>query len=85
MPQSRWQLIPSVTPPIAFCERVKKCCADSDGRFAAQLLWQRGIQSADQLDAFLNADHYQPTSPFDFGQEMKWAFEMAMHSADFSR
>jgi len=73
MPQARWQLPVSTSPPIAFIEQVQKHCADSDGHFAAQLLWQRGIQSADQLDAFLNPDHYQPTSPFEFGQEMKWA------------
>jgi len=73
MPQARWQLMPSAAPPIAFIEQVQKYCPDSDGRFAAQLLWQRGIQSPDQLEAFLLPDHYQPTSPFEFGQEMKWA------------
>ncbi|MEB3229220.1 MAG: single-stranded-DNA-specific exonuclease RecJ [Synechocystis sp.] len=73
MPQSRWQLVSAPSPPIAFVEQVQQYCGDGGGHFAAPLLWQRGIQSAAQLQTFLDADHYQPTSPFDFGQEMKWA------------
>ncbi|MFM7579524.1 MAG: single-stranded-DNA-specific exonuclease RecJ, partial [Microcystaceae cyanobacterium] len=45
----------------------------SDGQFAAQLLWQRGINTLEKLRPFVNEADYQPTSPFVFGQEMKWA------------
>ncbi|MDX2097162.1 MAG: single-stranded-DNA-specific exonuclease RecJ [Leptolyngbyaceae cyanobacterium bins.59] len=43
------------------------------GQFAAQLLWQRGIREPTQLTPFLNPNLYQPTSPFAFGDEMRWA------------
>ncbi len=43
------------------------------GHYAAQLLWQRGIRDPDQLVGFLNPDHYQPSSPFAFGEEMQRA------------
>ncbi|MEY2985151.1 MAG: single-strand-DNA-specific exonuclease, partial [Cyanobacteriota bacterium] len=85
MPNPRWQLVSSPPPPIAFLDQVQKYCDGREGRSAAQLLWQRGIQSAAQLEAFINADHYQSTSPFDFGQEMKWAvkrLEQARQNGD---
>ncbi|WLT36834.1 hypothetical protein NON20_12000 [Synechocystis sp. B12] len=75
MAQFRWQLIPPVTPPAIFVEQVHRHCGQSSGKFAAQLLWQRGIQSADQLGGFLSPDCYTPTSPWEFGQEMKWAVQ----------
>jgi single-stranded-DNA-specific exonuclease len=75
MAQFRWQLISPVTPPAIFVEQVRRHCGQSSGKFAAQLLWQRGIQSADQLGGFLSPDCYTPTNPWEFGQEMKWAVQ----------
>ncbi|AIE73006.1 MULTISPECIES: single-stranded-DNA-specific exonuclease RecJ [unclassified Synechocystis] len=75
MAQFRWQLIPPVTPPAIFVEQVRHYCDQSSGKFAAQLLWQRGIQSAAQLAGFLSPECYTPTSAWEFGQEMKWAVQ----------
>ncbi|HAC65007.1 MAG TPA: single-stranded-DNA-specific exonuclease RecJ [Cyanothece sp. UBA12306] len=71
--QSRWHIVPSPSVPLWFLEIVKNYTCGSNGEYAAQLLWQRGIQDKDQLIAFLDANAYHPTSPFAFGQEIKWA------------
>ena len=72
-PQPQWQIQPTPEIPQWFLEIVKYHIRNSDGRYAAQLLWQRGIQNSDQLVGFLNPDLYQPATPFEFGQEMKSA------------
>jgi single-stranded-DNA-specific exonuclease len=72
-PQPQWQLVSSLEIPQWFVEAVKRYTPNSDGRYAAQLLWHRGIRDAIALPQYLDPDYYQPTSPFDFGQEMKWA------------
>ena len=74
-PQLQWQVSPPPQIPQWFLESVKRHTLTSDGRHAAQLLWQRGIRDPDQLPGFLNPDFYQPASPFEFGQEMQWAVE----------
>jgi len=68
-----WQILPEEQPPEWLREAIKPYVTESEGHFAAQLLWQRGIREPQQLLAFLNPDHYQPSSPFAFGQEMKRA------------
>ena len=74
-PQLQWQVSPPPQIPQWFLESVKRHTLTSDGRHAAQLLWQRGIRDPEQLPGFLNPDFYQPASPFEFGQEMQWAVE----------
>jgi single-stranded-DNA-specific exonuclease len=74
-PQLQWQISPPSEIPQCFFEAVKRHTPSSDGRYAAQLLWQRGIRDTEQLPGFLNPDFYQPASPFEFGQEMQWAVE----------
>lgn len=68
-----WQIVPSTELPQWLTESLKCYLNDSSGHFAAQLLWQRGIRDPESLRTFLDPDRYQPTSPFVFGQEMKWA------------
>ncbi|MEO0541750.1 MAG: single-stranded-DNA-specific exonuclease RecJ, partial [Cyanobacteria bacterium P01_A01_bin.105] len=41
--------------------------------YGAQLLWQRGIRDENSLKGWLQPAAYQPTSPFAFGEEMRWA------------
>ncbi|MBD2188834.1 single-stranded-DNA-specific exonuclease RecJ [Pseudanabaena mucicola] len=62
---TKWHILEPVVPPTWLSEKV--------GKFAAQLLWQRGIVGPEQVDAFLNIADYQPTSAFAFGEEMQWA------------
>lgn len=49
--------------------------AGGRGQYAAQLLWQRGIDDPTQLAGFLNPDCYQPSSPFTFGEAMQRAID----------
>lgn len=72
-PQPQWQVVSSLDIPQWFVKAVKRYTPNNEGRYAAQLLWQRGIRDAIALPQYLDPDYYQPTSPFDFGQEMKWA------------
>ena len=55
---------------------------DYSGEVAAQLLWQRGIRTPEQLAGFLNPDRYQPTSPFAFGEEMEQAVGRLQQACD---
>lgn len=68
-----WQILPEEQPPESLRQAIKPYLTQSDGHFTAQLLWQRGIREPQQIVAFLDPDHYQPSSPFAFGQEMKCA------------
>ncbi|MBE9152562.1 single-stranded-DNA-specific exonuclease RecJ, partial [Coleofasciculus sp. LEGE 07092] len=61
--------------PQWFLDAVKQHTPASDGYYAAQLLWRRGIQDPQQLTGYLKPDLYQPASPFEFGQEMKRAVQ----------
>ncbi len=62
---SKWQLIEPVKPP--------QWLVDRTGIYAAQLIWQRGWQTRDRIEAFLNCEVYEPTSGFAFGAEMSQA------------
>jgi single-stranded-DNA-specific exonuclease len=73
MLQDKWQIAPSSLIPQWFLTIIKLYTPNSEGKHVAQILWQRGIQHKDQLMAFIDADVYSPTSPFAFGEEMKWA------------
>ncbi|MBD0345843.1 MAG: DHH family phosphoesterase [Coleofasciculus sp. Co-bin14] len=79
-PQLQWQVTPPPEIPQWFIDAVKRYTPASNGRYAAQLLWQRGICDTEQLPGFLNPDFYQPASPFEFGQEMHWAVERLLQA-----
>ncbi|MBD2177444.1 single-stranded-DNA-specific exonuclease RecJ [Pseudanabaena sp. FACHB-1998] len=65
MTETNWQILEAVEPPTWLIEKV--------GKFAAQLLCQRGIVEPAQVEAFLSIEAYQPTSAFEFGEEMHQA------------
>ncbi|MGK7886696.1 MAG: single-stranded-DNA-specific exonuclease RecJ [Crocosphaera sp.] len=73
--QCQWQVLPIISLPSWFVDCVNKYCANSQGNYASQLLWQRGIQKREQLQGYLDSNYYQPLSPFEFGYEMKLAIE----------
>ncbi|MGJ3251303.1 MAG: single-stranded-DNA-specific exonuclease RecJ [Elainellaceae cyanobacterium] len=72
---SEWQIQPTFSLSAPFLEAVKQYAPDILGHHAAQLLWQRGIREPNQIAGFINPTFYQPTSPFEFGDEMNWAVE----------
>ena len=73
--QPQWNLITTEQPPQWFTEAVKRYTPNSSGKFAASLLWQRGINQVEQLEVFINPEIYKSksASPFEFGQEMQLA------------
>lgn len=68
-----WQIQPTVEIPDWIIPAIRHHAPQVDGRFAAQLLLSRGIQTPEQLAVFLDANLYKPANPFEFGLEMKWA------------
>jgi len=80
--QQQWMLAPVVQPPEWFVQGVRNYVPDSARNYAAQLLWQRGIQDLQQLAGFVNPQMYQPASPFAFGQEMHLAVERLQQARD---
>jgi single-stranded-DNA-specific exonuclease len=70
-----WQLPPQLEIPPEFVAAIRKCKPTVNGKYAAQLLWQRGIREIDRLPGYLDCDKYQPSSPFAFGIEMTAAVE----------
>ncbi|MHC5768171.1 MAG: single-stranded-DNA-specific exonuclease RecJ [Nostoc sp.] len=71
--QQQWTITATEQPPEWFIQAVKQYTPASNGLYAAQLLWQRGIKDRQQLTAFINYKVYQPASPFEFGQEIHLA------------
>lgn len=72
---SQFSIHPIYAIPEWFLAIIHKYSSELNGRFVAQLLWHRGIQDPGTLIGFLDSSVYQPTSPFAFGQEMKWAMQ----------
>jgi single-stranded-DNA-specific exonuclease len=70
-----WQLPPQLEIPAEFVAAIRACKPTVNGKYAAQLLWQRGIQDLDRIPGYLDCEKYQPTSPFAFGMEMTAAVE----------
>ncbi len=82
MTQLQWTVISIEPPPEWFVEAVKSYVPNSSGHYAAQLLWQRGIQDVQQLAEFIKPQLYQASSPFVFGQEMQQAVARLKQARD---
>ncbi|CCQ53100.1 single-stranded-DNA-specific exonuclease RecJ [Crocosphaera watsonii] len=78
----QWQVLPIISLPSWLVDIVNKYCANSQGTYAAQLLWQRGIKTKEKLQGFLDSDYYQPLSPWEFGYEMKLAIKRLKFAMD---
>ncbi len=50
--------------------------------WGAQLLWNRGLRSAEALEGFLRSQAYTPAGPFEFGEEMVWAVDRLVVARD---
>ena len=80
--QQQWNIVATEQPPEWFIEAVKQYTPNKSGHYAAQLLWQRGIQDKSQLANFVNPQAYQPASPFEFGEEMLLAVRRLKQARD---
>ncbi|MBD2092055.1 single-stranded-DNA-specific exonuclease RecJ [Microcoleus sp. FACHB-1515] len=83
-PSVQWQVAPAIDLSAEFVAAVRTYLPDAEaqGQFAATLLWQRGWRDLDELAGFLDANRYQPTSPFAFGEEMQRAIDRLLAACD---
>jgi single-stranded-DNA-specific exonuclease len=72
-PVLQWTLKSTVQPTDEFLQAIAQWVPKGGGKAIGQVLWQRGVREISQLAGYLNPTHYQPASPFEFGQEMDWA------------
>jgi single-stranded-DNA-specific exonuclease len=80
MQSAAWQLQPQWTIPEAFLEWLAERGEPFNHPCLAQLLWQRGIRDPTTAQAFLVPEHYTPTSPWAFGEEMQHAVTRLQHA-----
>jgi len=76
-----WEVPDSPSTPQWLRELVRHYAPGSEGRFTAQLLWQRGwhdstgnlLRNRDAITKFLDFTQYSPCGPFSFSGEMRLA------------
>ncbi len=73
-----WQIVSANRPDDEWVKTVEQISGLPAPVLGAQLLWTRGLKSAEALRGFLQPTDYAPASPFDFGEEMIWAVERLM-------
>lgn len=69
-----WQRTTRETPPSDFVRALRQYTPTGAERLAV-LLWNRDLRDLKMLRGFLEPLHYQPASPFEFGEEMRRALE----------
>ncbi|PZD73699.1 Single-stranded-DNA-specific exonuclease RecJ [Acaryochloris thomasi RCC1774] len=80
-PALEWQTAAASQPPDWLIAAVRKA-APVSGEFAAQLLWQRGLQDPQQVAGFLDPNQYQPAPADSFGQEMQQAVDRLVQARE---
>lgn len=82
-PAPQWQFPHSETISADWVDTVQTIAKLSNPpKRAAELLWQRGICTAEQLTAFIHPDAYEPTPPSAFGAEMTQAVERILQAIE---
>lgn len=72
--QTHWQLTPEPILDPEFISQVQAYCPPgASGKYAAKLLWQRGMKTKEEVQCFLDSSNYQPQPPEAFGEEMQSA------------
>ncbi len=77
---TNFQLPPPASIPTDFQQAVRAIWPAD--RYLSQLLWQRGLQDTTTIPGYLLADHYQPTAPAAFGEEMSLAIARIQQARD---
>ena len=82
-PPPQWQLPNDKPIAIDWVDTVQTVAQLSNPpKRAAELLWQRGIHTVEQLAAFMSPDTYQPTPPTAFGTEMTQAVDRLLQAIE---
>lgn len=83
LPIPQWQLPQGETISTDWVDTVQALSNfPNPPKRAAELLWQRGIGTPEQLGAFINPDLYEPTPPLAFGAEMTQAVERILQALE---
>ena len=69
----KWQLVSTDEIPQWFSDAVKAYTPNSAGKYAAQLLWQRGIRNIEELPGYIDHNCYEPIGADEFGEEIEKA------------
>ena len=80
--RTEWQVALATCPDDVWVKTVEQISGLPAPVLGAQLLWNRGLKSAEALRGFLQPSDYEPASPFDFGEEMVWAVERLLKARD---
>jgi single-stranded-DNA-specific exonuclease len=75
MCNSEWKISKYPSIPAWFLDKIRTYPSAKNGNYIAQILWKREIKTEEELANFLNPNHYKPSSPFEFGEEMKLAIK----------
>jgi len=75
-------MINSTPIPTWFLAALQPYCPKTQGIYAAQVLWQRGINSIEKLHAFLKPEFYQPSDSQVFGEELDLALARMQRSIE---
>ncbi|NEQ54205.1 MAG: single-stranded-DNA-specific exonuclease RecJ, partial [Leptolyngbya sp. SIO3F4] len=82
-PTPQWQLPKDETISADWVDTVQAIANfPNPPKRAAELLWQRGICTAEQLTAFVDPDTYKPMPPAAFGVEMDQAVERILQALE---
>ncbi|MEL7142849.1 MAG: single-stranded-DNA-specific exonuclease RecJ [Cyanobacteria bacterium J06573_11] len=81
-PQVSWQVSPVPEMATDWVETVAEVTELPSPVYGARLLWMRGIRSAEDLKRFSRAKAYEPSSPFEFGEEMDRAVARLILACD---
>ncbi|MEA5464103.1 single-stranded-DNA-specific exonuclease RecJ [Leptothoe sp. PORK10 BA2] len=82
-PTPQWQLPDGKTISTDWVDTVQAIATlPNPPKRAAELLWQRGICTAEQLTAFIDPDTYEPMPPEAFGAEMTQAVERILQAVE---
>ncbi|MEM9947277.1 MAG: single-stranded-DNA-specific exonuclease RecJ [Cyanobacteria bacterium P01_D01_bin.36] len=81
-PTANWQIAPAPEMAEGWVETVATVTGLPLPVRGAQLLWMRGIRSAEALRGFARAADYTPASPFEFGEEIVKAVKRLMMARD---
>lgn len=72
---NQWQLATNSKLTDDFIRLIQSYTGKKNSNYLAHILWQRGIRDEAEIKKFLDINDYQPTSPCDFGQEIKQAIK----------
>ncbi|NEQ43708.1 MAG: single-stranded-DNA-specific exonuclease RecJ [Leptolyngbya sp. SIOISBB] len=88
-PRFQWRLLDHESPSADWQQQFAHWAASVGWQtpfieLVGQLLWQRGWRNLADIRGYLQVEAYEPTTPFAFGEEMKWAIARLIQAHEHS-